>query len=50
MGLIDLDEGTRIVANIVDCPFEEIHIGMKVECQHRGARGPATIPVFAPIR
>ena len=31
VALVDLDEGTRIVANVVDCPFEDIHIGMKVE-------------------
>jgi uncharacterized OB-fold protein len=31
VGLIDLEEGTRIVANIKGCVPEDIHIGMKVE-------------------
>ena len=31
VGLIDLEEGTRIVANIKGCEPEDIHIGMKVE-------------------
>lgn len=31
IGLIDLAEGTRIVANIKGCEPDDIHIGMKVE-------------------
>jgi uncharacterized OB-fold protein/acyl dehydratase len=45
VGLVDLDEGTRIVANIVDCPFEDIHIGMKVEASIEELGG-IKIPVF----
>ena len=48
IGLIDLDEGTRIVANIVDCPFEEIHIGMKVEASIEELGG-LKIPVFRKV-
>jgi uncharacterized OB-fold protein/acyl dehydratase len=32
VGLIELEEGTRLVANIRGCKPEDIHIGMKVEC------------------
>ena len=42
---LDLDEGTRLVANIVDCPFEEIHIGMKVEASIEELGG-VKMPVF----
>jgi uncharacterized OB-fold protein/acyl dehydratase len=45
IGLIDLDEGTRLVANILDCPFDEIHIGMKVEAQVEELGG-VKMPVF----
>jgi hypothetical protein len=31
IAVIDLEEGTRIVANIVDCPLEEIRIDMPVQ-------------------
>ncbi len=31
IGLIDLEEGTRIVANIKGCEPDDVHIGMKVE-------------------
>jgi uncharacterized OB-fold protein/acyl dehydratase len=49
VGLIDLDEGTRLVANIEGCAFEDIHIGMKVECRIE-ERGGIVVPVFAPAR
>ena len=45
IGLIDLDEGTRLVGPVVDCPFEEIHIGMKVEASIEDLGG-VTMPVF----
>jgi uncharacterized OB-fold protein/acyl dehydratase len=48
VGLIDLDEGTRLVANIVDCPFEELHIGMKVEASVE-EQGGVKMPVFRRI-
>jgi uncharacterized OB-fold protein len=45
IGLIDLDEGTRLVAPLLDCPFEEIHIGMKVEASIEELGG-VKMPVF----
>ena len=48
IAVIDLDEGTRIVANIVDCPFEDIHIGMKVEAGIEEIGG-LRIPVFRKV-
>jgi uncharacterized OB-fold protein len=48
VGLIDLDEGTRIVANIVDIPFEDIHIGMKVEASIEELGG-LKLPVFRKV-
>ena len=51
VGLIDLDEGTRIVANIVDCEFDDIHIGMKVECSIEEVDdGGLKLPVFRPVK
>ena len=31
LALVDLEEGTRIVSNVVGCEIDEVHIGMKVE-------------------
>jgi uncharacterized OB-fold protein len=30
IGLIDLEEGTRIVSNVVDCKPEDVEVGMQV--------------------
>jgi uncharacterized OB-fold protein/acyl dehydratase len=48
IALIDLDEGTRLVANIVDCPFEDLHIGMKLEASVE-EQGGVKMPVFRRI-
>ncbi len=51
VGLIDLDEGTRLVANVVDCDVDEIHIGMKVECRIEEVDdGGLKLPVFRPLK
>ena len=31
IAMIKMDEGCKLIAQIVDCPLEEIHIGMKVK-------------------
>jgi len=49
VGLIDLEEGTRVVANITDCPLDEIHIGMKVECRFEDADETMKLPFFYPV-
>jgi uncharacterized OB-fold protein len=45
IALVDLAEGTRIVANLVDCPFDEIEIGMPVEARIEELGG-LRLPVF----
>jgi uncharacterized OB-fold protein/acyl dehydratase len=50
VGLIDLEEGTRIVANIAGCAPEDIHIGMKVECRIEDADETMKLPFFYPVR
>ncbi|MEE8509077.1 MAG: OB-fold domain-containing protein [Myxococcota bacterium] len=47
--LIDLQEGTRLVANIAACKPEEIHIGMKVECRIEDAGEGMKLPFFYPV-
>jgi hypothetical protein len=46
--LIDLDEGVRILSNLVDVPPEEVRIGMPVEVRFVPTRDEMTVPVFAP--
>jgi len=60
-GLVELEEGTRLVSNIVGCRREHLRIGMPLEvcwldshpALEAGAddsRGPITIPQFRPAR
>jgi hypothetical protein len=47
--LVDLDEGVRVVSNLVDVATDDIHIGMRVAVQFVPTAGGATVPVFAPV-
>ncbi len=46
--LIDLDEGVRIVSNLVDVEPEDVQIGMPVEVRFVPTRDEMAVPVFAP--
>ena len=48
IGLVELEEGTRIVANLAGCREEDIHIGMKVECRVENADETVKLPFFYP--
>lgn len=50
IGLIELEEGTRLVAQIVDCPIDEITVGMPVEVVWIEDGEDLTIPAFKPVR
>ena len=50
VALIDLEEGTRIVANVTGCTPEEIHIGMKVECVVEDADESMKLPFFHAVK
>jgi hypothetical protein len=46
--LIDLDEGVRILSNLVDIPPEDVRIGMPVEVRFEPTRDDMAVPVFGP--
>lgn len=48
IGLIELEEGTRLVAQIVECPIEEIAVGMPVEVTWIDADEELSLPAFRP--
>jgi len=48
LGLIELEEGTRLVAEIVDCPLEQIEVGMAVTVTWIDADEELTVPAFKP--
>lgn len=48
IGLVDLEEGTRLVSNIVGIDPDRIHIGMAVEVEFESFGDDLTLPVFRP--
>jgi len=44
--VVDLDEGPRMMTNVIDCPFEELRIGMPLRVTFRPISDEFTIPVF----
>jgi len=48
VALVQLEEGPRIVANIQDCPMEEVRIGMKVEVTFEEISPGVILPQFRP--
>ena len=46
VAMIDLDEGVRIMTNIVDTPLDTLRIGMRVEVLFEEAGAGMTIPLF----
>jgi len=48
--LVDLDEGTRLVANIAGCAPGEIRIGMRVQARIAPADDELKLPFFHPVK
>lgn len=48
VGLVELDEGTRLVANIIGCDPSDIYVGMPVECEFVECDDELTLPQFRP--
>ncbi|HEY1737350.1 MAG TPA: OB-fold domain-containing protein, partial [Acidimicrobiia bacterium] len=46
--LVELDEGVRIVSNVVDVDPADIRIGMRVEVTFESTVGGSVVPVFRP--
>jgi uncharacterized OB-fold protein/acyl dehydratase len=46
--LIDLEEGTRMVSDVVGCPPADVHIGMKVQGFVQKGEDGMKLPVFRP--
>ena len=47
--IVDLDEGPRLMTNVVDCAVEDVRIGMALEFTTRAAEEFA-VPVFRPAK
>ncbi len=47
--VIELEEGTRIVSNVVDCDPLAVHVGMPVELTIQKPDGELKLPLFRPV-
>jgi uncharacterized OB-fold protein len=50
VALIDLEEGTRIVANVAGCEPDALEVGMKLECRIEEVDGGMKLPFFYPAK
>jgi uncharacterized OB-fold protein len=48
VGLVELEEGTRLVSQLVDVTPENIHMDMAVEVVFRDVESGLTLPLFRP--
>lgn len=48
LAVVELTEGVRMTANVVDCRPEDVRIGMPVEVVFRDVTPEASLPVFRP--
>lgn len=49
LAYVELDEGVRLLTNIVDCAPEAVRIGMAVEVVFEDATPAVTLPKFRPV-
>ena len=47
VALVTLDEGIRLMGNVVDCPFDSVHAKMRVAIAYRQI-GDRVLPVWTP--
>lgn len=45
---VTLDEGVTMLANLVDCDFDKVRIGMKVKAVFKPTESGAPVPMFTP--
>lgn len=49
LAYVELDEGVRLLTNVVDCAPEAVRIGMAVEVVFEDATPAVTLPKFRPV-
>lgn len=48
VAMVELDEGPRMMTNVVECPVDSVKIGMRVEVVFEAAGENLAIPMFRP--
>jgi uncharacterized OB-fold protein len=47
--VVDLEEGPRMMTNVVDCPFDDLRVGMALEVTFRAETEEISLPLFRPV-
>ena len=50
VALVELDEGVKMMTNIVDCDPKDVFIGMDVEVVFDDVTDEVTLPKFKPVK
>ncbi len=50
LAVVELEEGPRMMTNIVRCPPDEVRVGMAVEVEYEDVTGEITLAKFRPAR
>jgi len=50
LAYVTLEEGVQMLTNIVDCPPDEVKIGMPVEVTFVDVNDDLAVPFFRPVR
>jgi len=50
VAIVELDEGVRMMSNVVDCDAESVHIGMRLEVTWDDVDDVITLPKFVPAK
>jgi uncharacterized OB-fold protein len=48
VALVDLEEGVRMMTNVIGCPPDEVHSGMAVTVTWEPLRDGRQLPLFRP--
>jgi uncharacterized OB-fold protein len=49
VAIVELDEGPRLMTNLVECEPEDVYIGMPVEVAFREQTDEFTLAMFRPV-
>jgi uncharacterized OB-fold protein len=47
--MVDLDEGPRVMTNVIDCDPADLSIGMDLQVDFRELTEEISVPVFRPV-
>ncbi len=50
VALVELEEGVKMMTNVVDCDPHDVHVGMELEVVFDDVTDEVTLPKFKPVK